>query len=165
MNSKNYDGLEEQVRRLRDLEDIRALKARYAEGADRKNDPRILMPLFADECVWEAEGFGRHEGKEAIEKFLVGAAQRIVWTFHYMLPQTIEIDDSGVRAHGRWYLWELASVRSEEASEPRPVWIAGVYEDDFVKSDGAWKFKRVRLEAVMITPFEEGWVKTPMWRF
>jgi limonene-1,2-epoxide hydrolase len=165
VNPADNLNLEKRLRRLEAIESIRALKARYTEGADRKNDPRILMPLFAEDAVWEAEGFGRHEGKKAIENFLVETVKRIVWTFHYMLPQEIEVGESGLTARGRWYLWELASMRSDEASEPRAVWVAGVYEDEFVNIAGQWKFKTVRLRPVVITPFEEGWLKTPMIRF
>jgi hypothetical protein len=59
---QQLDALAAQLRQLQDLEAIRGLIGRYAIGADRKNDPVIMGPLFADDGVWECEGFGRFEG-------------------------------------------------------------------------------------------------------
>ena len=58
--------LEERITRLEDIEAIKGLITTYAQGADRNNDPAILAPLYTEDAVWEAEGFGRHEGIEAI---------------------------------------------------------------------------------------------------
>ena len=59
------------VQRLEDIEAIKLLVVRYAQGADRGNDPDIMVPLFADTGVWDGgERFGVYTGKEAIRQFL-----------------------------------------------------------------------------------------------
>ena len=41
------------VQRLEDIEAIKLLIVRYAQGADRGNDTDIMLPLFADDGVWD----------------------------------------------------------------------------------------------------------------
>ena len=75
--------IEQKVQRLLDIEEVKMLIATYAKGADRKNDPEIMGPLFSDDAVWQCEGFGRHEGREAIAKALGETGQTdITWTLH-----------------------------------------------------------------------------------
>jgi len=33
-----------------------------------------------------------------------------------------------------------------------------------VKEDGTWKFKKLCYSLTFSTPYEEGWVKTPVWK-
>ena len=72
------------VQRLEDIEAIKLLVVRYAQGADRGNDPDIMVPLFADTGVWDGgERFGVYAGKEAIRQFLAESGAFIGWTLHY----------------------------------------------------------------------------------
>ena len=58
------------VQRLEDIEAIKLLVVRYAQGADRGNDTDILSPVCADDGVWDGgERFGVYTGKEAIRQF------------------------------------------------------------------------------------------------
>ena len=67
---ENRDDLATRVQRLEDIEAIKWMITRYAQGADQYNNPDILLPLFADDAVWDAgERFGRYEGKQAIYDF------------------------------------------------------------------------------------------------
>lgn len=148
-----------QLRHLQSLEAIRGLIGRYAIGADRKNDPAIMAPLFAPDAVWECEGFGRFEGRDTIARALSETAQKqILWTLHYMVSPTIEVD--GDRADGSWYLWELATVAGE-AGAPRSVWCGGTYDATFVCLEERWYFHHVRLNIRLSTPFDRPWDLNP----
>jgi uncharacterized protein (TIGR02246 family) len=148
-----------QLRRLQDLEAIRGLIGRYAIGADRKNDPAIMAPLFAEDGVWECEGFSRFEGRETIAQALSETAQKqILWTLHYMVSPTVEVD--GDSAQGSWYLWELATVAAADG-EPRSVWCGGTYDATFTCRDGRWYFHHVRLNIRLSTPFDRPWGLEP----
>ena len=99
------DHLEQRLRRLEGAEAIRKLIAIYAIGADRKNDPAILGPLFSSDAVWEADGLTRLVGRQAIADGLAELAHSFVsWSLHYMVSPLIDIDAVAGSATCRWYL-------------------------------------------------------------
>jgi hypothetical protein len=67
--------------KLESMEAIRNMVARYAEGADLKNDPVILGALFADDAIWEANGFGQYSGAKNIADGLSEIANQINFSF------------------------------------------------------------------------------------
>jgi hypothetical protein len=42
------------------------------------------------------------------------------------------------------------------------MWLAGRYEDDYLRVGAEWKFKRLRFFTRMLTPYDEGWAKKPL---
>ena len=62
--------LEQRVQVLEDVNAIRHLKARYAASCDDQYNPDSLAALFTEDAVWESQGLGRFEGREAIRAFL-----------------------------------------------------------------------------------------------
>jgi hypothetical protein len=148
------------IQRLEDIEAIREVIVRYAQGADRGNDVEILVPLFTDDAVWDAgERFGRYDGKAAIRDFLAGSASFIGWTLHYMVSPSIKIADDGKTAHAFWYLWETANMPHSQTRETEAMWIGGTYDTTLSKENGAWKFKNVNLNIRLLSPYTEGWAK------
>lgn len=67
------------------------------------------------------------------------------------------IDIDGDQASGKWLLWEPCSFPQDDARHP--IWGAAKYEDDYLRVDGEWKFKRVKLISLMWAPVEQGWEK------
>jgi hypothetical protein len=131
--------------RLESVEAIRALVARYALGADRRNDPEIMGGLFSADGVWEAEGFARYEGRQAIAAGLAAiAAERVLWSLHYMVSPLIELDEAGDGARCRWALWELATMRDEAGAGDR--WLGGAYDASLARTAEGWRFTRVVLD-------------------
>jgi len=152
------------VQRLEDIEAIKLLVVRYAQGADRGNDTDIMIPLFADDGVWDGgERFGVYTGKEAIRQFLSESGAFIGWTLHYMVSPAVEVDPHGKTAKAFWYLWETATMPNQETGEDDAFWIGGTYESELTKQhDGAWKFARVALTLKLLSPYKEGWAKKQM---
>ena len=149
--------LEERITRLEDIEAIKSLVTTYARGADRNNDPAILAPLYTEDAVWEAEGFGRHEGIEAIAREMAEVGREtILWSLHYMVSPEIRIADDGKSAECFWYLWELAKMPGKDG-QPEDNVIGGWYETKLVKTDGGWKFRHVTLVLKLICPAHEPW--------
>jgi len=60
--------LEQRVQALEDINAIRHLKARYAAYCDDQYNPDALAALFAEDAVWESQGLGRFEGRDAIRE-------------------------------------------------------------------------------------------------
>ncbi len=157
----SLDTLAARVQRLEDVEAIKLLLTRYAQGADRGNDVDIMVPLFAPDGVWDGgERFGRYAGREAIREFLAGSQAFIGWTLHYMVSPSVEVADDGRSAQAFWYLWETATMPDPKGGAPEAFWIGGTYDSDLVKlTSGDWKFKRLALQLKLLSPYSEGWAK------
>lgn len=138
--------IEERLDRLESHETIRKLVARYAIGADRQNDPAIMAGLFHDDALWEAPGFSRFCGRDAIAAGLAEIGQsQILWSLHYMVSPYIELEKSGDRASCHWYLWELATMAQEQEGAA-DSWLGGWYESTVERRGPLWAFSRVKLD-------------------
>lgn len=143
--------------RLEAAEDIRRLIATYAVGADQKNDPAIMGPLFAADAVWEAKGIDRLSGREDIASGLAGLAQEFVtWSLHYMVSPLITVSDDALSATCRWYLWELCTMKAGDGAAA-DTWYGGWYDSRLSVHDGAWLFDWVRLDPRLASPLEQPW--------
>lgn len=148
--------LELRLRRMEACEAIRALIATYAIGADRRNDPAILGPLFSTNAIWEAEGIVRLVGREAIATGLSELAQRFVtWSLHYMISPLIEVDATASTATCRWYLWELCTM--DQGDGPADTWYGGWYDSRLSLEEGLWRFDHVTLDPRLASPNAVAW--------
>ena len=143
------------LRRLGDLEEIRALKARYCRWVDSGyesagDDAEAFADLFVDDGVWVVAAEPT-VGKEAIR---ARAASSRRFKLHLVANAIIDVD--GDRASGAWHV-----LVPSTAADGRAVWLAGTYEDSFVRTDTGWRFARVVFHAAFRTPYDEGWAKTP----
>jgi len=153
--------LEARITRLEDIEAIKSMVVTYARGADRKNDPEILAPLYTEDAVWEAEGFGRHEGIAAISTAMVDVAREtILWSLHYMVSPEVKIATDGQSAECFWYLWELAKMPGGDG-KPEDTVIGGWYETTLIKTAEGWRFNHVKLCLKLISPAHREWKTLP----
>lgn len=146
--------------RLEAIDAIKRLIVDYARGADHGNDPEMLRPLFVDDAIWEAKGFGRYEGRDNVIAFLESVAgDRVWWSLHFMISPKIDLAPDGNSATLIWYLWEPATIRDEETKEAEPYWITGVYDGEVLRTGRGWLFKRITSGMNAISPAKDGWVK------
>lgn len=154
--------LETRLARLEAVEEIRALKARYAAVCDTGYDPDGMTPLFTTDAVWDGgDRFGRHEGIDAIRAFFAGVSSQIVWALHYMLNPIIDVGNDLETATGSWYLWQPCTLAGDGG--PQAVWLTGTYADAYRREQGVWRISDLRLDCQTISPFEEGWARRPFW--
>ena len=146
--------IEQRVQVLEDVNAIRHLKARYAASCDDQYTPDGLAALFTEDAVWESQGLGRFEGREAIRAFFRGASQLFTFAIHYSLNG--QIDVQGDTARAQWYLFMPCTLGDGN----RAMWRAGVDHEEYVRVAGEWKFKRKSSAPLFHTPCEEGWAKT-----
>ena len=132
--------LEARLRRLEDIEEIRALKSRYFHCCDRK-DAKGMRACFKDGTVYIDYGaVGKFDNADALAKVFqdVGCHDYMVEMHHGMNPQ-IEMLDA-TRARGTWKLhYFLINTRDRSATQ-----LGGYYEDEYQVVDGAWKISRTR---------------------
>ena len=135
--------IEQRMQRLEDIEAIRALKARYLFCCDRK-DPKGMRACFADGKVHIDYGaVGTFDNADALAKIYTEIAchDHMVEMHHGMNPQ-IEVLD-GTRARGTWSLhYFLINTQTKGLTQ-----LAGYYEDEYRKHDGAWKITRTKFVA------------------
>jgi len=148
--------LEERVQRLEAIEAIRRLKIKYAQLCDNNYDPLGLTALFTKDAVWDGGGLGRYEGHDEIRGFWEVASKSFTFALHYMIGHTIDVDPPFTVALGHWYIWEPATVNG------RAVFLAATYNDMYEKVGDDWFFKQVKANLNFFTPYEDGWVKTPV---
>lgn len=164
VENDRLESLERRIERLEDIEAIKRLMVLYAKGSDDHHNLDVMVPLFAEDGVLDvSSGYGRYQGHEAIGRFLSGPGEEIIrWSLHYMVSPLIEVGEDGRTARGFWYLWEIAKMRNPNTGQEEAVWIAGTYDVDLVKQgDGQWKFKYVKLNMQIMSPYSEGWAKKP----
>jgi hypothetical protein len=152
-------------RRLDDCEavlQIQALKARYGELVDarfpggRPADDEVMAglaeriaSLFAEDGIWDGgPGLGEVTGRRAIAERL----RRPTLSFgrHLFVNPRIEVE--GDRAHGRWDL--LSPCRRPNGSS---YWMCGYEDDEYMRVDGQWLHRVMRLTTVFMSPVGEGW--------
>jgi SnoaL-like domain len=150
---------EELIQRLDLLESegaVRRLMAEYLEARDvGAGSGTDIARLFSADGIWEgvgrlAEVLGSHQGRDAIEQRF---SAQLPFSVHFLTNESITIQ--GDTAVGTWRYLQSTVYQGEA------VWIAGCYHNDFVQVEGQWKFQHVRIDALFVTPYEDGWVKTP----
>jgi hypothetical protein len=143
------------LQRLEDIESIKQLKARYCVLCDDNYNPQGIASLFTEDGVWDGGNLGKAEGHGAIVKFFERAPSAFSFAIHHVMNPIIEID--GDSAVGRWYLLQPL-IRKSRAGE-EAMWLAGRYEDEYVRVGGEWKFKRLKFITRLLAWYEKGWAK------
>lgn len=147
--------LEARMKVLEDIEAIRKLRAHYCYNVDAERLEELLS-LFTEDARLDFGLLGTHEGKEAVSKFFRDIVAGILsYSRHMVHNPIIEVD--GDKATGRWYFEVPCTLRGTDMA----VWLAGTYEEKYVKERGEWKFSFIKATFDYATPYEEGWAKTP----
>jgi hypothetical protein len=149
--------LEKVERRLQILEDtecIKKLKSKYCHYCDESYNADGIASLFVENGIWDGgKLFGRYESRKEIKKFFQRVSKEITFAFHAVVGPTIEI--KGNNAHGTWYLLQSSTLKKGNQA----VWGAGRYDEDYVKTRGEWKFKKIKVSFFYWTPYEFGWAR------
>jgi hypothetical protein len=130
--------------------------ARYAGGqvVEREALERIadlVVKLFTEDAVWDGgKTLGVCRGHAAIrERFL---APTLSFSWHYFVKPVIEVDGDRARA-----TWDILAPCSD--AEGRPLWMAGLEEDEYRRVDGRWLHSRMGLKVAFMAPHDRGWGK------
>ena len=157
--------LESRLRLLEDVEAIRQLKARYGELVDARygregvKEPEQLQKLageiadlFSADAVWEGgKALGTCRGRQEIYERFLKPTLRFSW--HYFVKPRIQVDGDGAR--GTWDILAPCSGR-----DGKPLWMAGVEDDEYVREDGRWLHSRMKLRVVFMAPHSTGWARS-----
>lgn len=138
------ENLEQAVRRLVAIEEIRQLKARYFRTVDLK-----LWEEFRDLFTEDLRiNFAESTSKPMTRDEFVAAASRhfehAVSVHHGHIPEIEIIDDT--HATGIWPMFDLVETSPESSYESHTGY--GHYTEEYRKEDGRWKIARTQLTRI-----------------
>jgi hypothetical protein len=140
------------VQRLEDIEAIRQLKARYCEICDDDHDPERITSVFSADAIWEGRGIGRAEGHAEIRALFQRFQKLISFSQHMVMNPVIDVN--GDSASGTWYFFGPFTMREGNQAK----WQAARYHEDYVRVDGVWKIRHLRVTPpTMTADYESGW--------
>ena len=142
--------LEEKIQDLDDREAIRSLRFRYHECI---NEWRVedIPDLFTDDGDLDFDYLGKAHGRAELTKFFNGIDKILSFVKQFIHNHAIDVH--GDQGKGYSYL-EAKSISNGEA-----YFVAARYDDEYVKKDGQWKFKKMHLTPYFTVPFNEGWAQ------
>ena len=157
--------LEDQIRTLQDIEEIKRLQRAFGFYLEHWMSEEII-DLFADgPDTTLSLATGEFRGKEKIIRFChrgkTGNEIKKYEDPEYLhqvmqLSGIVDVDPDGKTAKGRWYGFGANTLPAEGGISPG--WMNGVYENEYVKENGKWKFKKVRWCMTFNARYMDGWV-------
>lgn len=154
----SLEELAKTVQELRDLEELRHLKANYCHLVDARSWDE-LSELFTEDAVCDYGFFGQYKGREEVVHGFFQGAVAAASSFMVHMVHNPVIEVKGDRATAKWYL----TAQTTNLPSNRAVWVMGIYHDRFERVKGRWRIASITFEFKYFTPFEEGWAKTPIW--
>ena len=154
------DDLAARIDRLESIEAIKKLKHLYMHYCDLGYAPAKLGPLFTEDAIWTSKDFGRHAGRAAIEAFFGGVSAQIVFAAHLAMNFMIDVD--GDRATGRWRILMPCTIMDGDKKVSR--WLLGDYEEEYVRRNGAWLFKKIDYLMNYNVAFDQPWADSAVVR-
>ena len=155
--------LEEQVKTLQtllDIEEIKKLQRAYGYYLEHWMAKEIVE-LFADDPAVEL-GFawyeGTYRGKESIRRYYENRFKPGREFMHQLMQlcPVIDIAPDGRTAKGRWYGY--GAVSTPHGGGISQVMMNGIYENEYIKEDGRWKFLRFTWALNYMARPGTGWV-------
>lgn len=151
--------LEERIQALEDARACEQLMYQYEWFLDHGYDGEGIASLFVEDGLWEIEGVGgTAKGHDAIVQHAADLVKSLPWGQHNMVAPMIEVADDGQTAKGRFCLFCTLTLTDENGKDEAYVEI-GKYENDYVKVDGKWKFKRLYGNMEKAARWDKGWVQ------
>ena len=151
--------LEAKVQELTDREAIRDLRYRYHEYVIEGKFAQILN-LFTEDGELDFAHLGKAKGPDELKRFFgalnepraeAGNRPRITWVKQFIHNHVVHV--RGDTGDGFSYL-EAKPIFNGEA-----FLVAARYDDEYVKRNGEWKFKKMSLVPYFMVPFKEGWAQ------
>ena len=159
---------------LKDVAAIRTLQHSYGYFME-KGLYQEIVDLFAEDAEMTFFG-GVYRGKKSIERVYLG---RIRTNFTkgvngpipgllcdvLQMQDVIHVADDRQTAKGRFRALLMGGTHVAVPEAPKlpyqQWWEAGVYENDYVREDGVWKFKRLGYHLTWMAEFHKGWADSP----
>jgi hypothetical protein len=172
MNLQDFEArlaaLEASNTRHTDAEEIKRLQRIYGYYVERGQLDEV-SDLFADspEVSVQMGGTTTAVGLEQVRTvfsskrpFGVLEGEKPQDYLHLTIPTSavVDVHPDGKTAKGRWYVQMYLCDATPGGGACLGV---GTYENDYIKEDGKWKILRLCFDDIFLSPYEDGWAKTP----
>jgi hypothetical protein len=163
--------LEKHVQRMEDIQEIENLQKIYGYYFETGRLQEVV-DLFSEDNTESVEitDHGLFKGKQGVKKMYLewmggGGKARPpmrpgVGVCIMQLQGVVEVAPDGRTAKGRWNCLDF---------ETRPwgegllnSFLQGYYENEYIKENGKWFFKKLHWNDTFWTPYADGWLKTPL---
>ncbi len=146
-----------EVERAESVRDVKRLQDTYAQYSQFGLWDEMAALFAADAELIRGED--RVKGQAAIGRYFLdtfgggrhGLPEGGLHTQLSMRP-LINVSADGRTAKGRWWEWSMTGRLGGNAD-----WAGGIYENEFVREDGVWKFSRAHYYPMIAGPYETGW--------
>jgi hypothetical protein len=154
------EATEKKVQELQDVNAIEKLNRAYGYYVDKGLWDQVV-DLFAEASTVEIEAGGIYKGKKGADRLFhqkfgrgkIGFSDGVLFN-HPQFQGIVDVDPNGATAKGRWRTLAQVSWHGQNA-----FWNEGVYENEYVKEGGVWKFSKMKFWSTYFTPYEQGWAK------
>lgn len=159
ISTASMDELEERIAIMNDESLVRNLQAAYGYYVNRRMWDDVT-DLFSDDGVYEFGGNGIYEGTNGIRS--VHERMGPAGLTDGVLNDRLQFDTVVSLAEGRGEAQvrgiELGIIGDVDKGEA--FWEVSVYDNRFVKEDGLWKVREMRVFTVFRSEYTEGWGKS-----
>jgi len=147
--------LTERVRNTEDYAALINLEDAYGYYVDKCQWDQAA-DLFAKDGTLEIGQRGVYVGQDRVRQYLhrLPSLQYGVVFNHMQIQPVITLGADGKSAKARWRAVIQAGVLHKYAQ-----WGEGTYENEYVKEDGVWKFKKLHAYFTYYVDYDKGWDK------
>lgn len=150
--------LQKQVMEFQDIEFIKRIQKAYGyylefwmwdEVIDCFSDaPGVTLKLYE----------GTYIGKDSIRRYFERNRQSNPEKLHQVMQIAgiVDVDPDGNNAKGRWYSFGANAMPQEDGV--RQYFMNGIYEAEYIKEGGVWKFLKLEYSMTYAAGVDTGWV-------
>jgi hypothetical protein len=151
--------LDARLERLNDVQSIERLQNVYGYYLDKQQWDTLADLMAEDGTIEIAQRgvyVGRKRARDSLNLYGESGVHHGVLHNHIQLQPVIHIAADGKTAHMRSRALSMLGTYGRVG-----VWGGSVYENEYVKENGRWKFKHDHLYTTMFTTYNEGWAAAP----
>lgn len=152
-------GLEQRIMVMNEEDQVRNLQNAYGYYVDRKMWDDVT-DLFTADGVLEIANVGIYEGpdgvRRALERMGPAGLQHGELNDHMQLDMIVSIEPDGLEARARGIEWGMLG----DADDKTAFYTLAVFVNRYVKQDGIWRVREMRIFPLMKTDYYEGWAKS-----
>jgi hypothetical protein len=141
--------LEAKVQELQDRNEIQELRYGYHIAVNEKK-PEMIPELFAETGEIDFAHLGKAQGKAKVAEFYRQALSDLVPFVKQFIHNHV-ITITGNTGTGISYL-EAKPIFNGES-----FLVAAKFDDEYVRENGKWKFRKMTLVPYFMVPLREGW--------
>ncbi len=163
MTQEELEKLDREVTLLEDIQEIENLQKMYGYFFDNQMFQEVIDLFSENTDSVEITDHGVFRGKAGLIRMYGGmiGTKRPDWIFFEVMQSqgVITVSPDGKTATGRWYTpsFEARPI----GGTPKQTWQFGVYNNEYIKENGKWYFKKLHWNLTFWTTFESGFLKLP----